>query len=64
MQWTMSDGTIVRLGGEVEGASLFALQLRTLIEDGRTAISWPGRDYVVDLSDATPGCVSAPCTRA
>jgi hypothetical protein len=49
--WSMSDGTIVRLGGEVEGASLFALQLRTTIDEGNAAITWPGREYTVDLSD-------------
>lgn len=27
-EWRFSDGTIVRLGGEVEGASLFAQELR------------------------------------
>ena len=31
MEWKFSDGTVVRLGGEVEGASVFAQEMRSLL---------------------------------
>lgn len=49
--WKLADGTVVELGGSVEGASLLALQLRGLIEAG-PGITWAnGQDYWVDVND-------------
>lgn len=51
--WTFSDGTTARLGGIVEGGSLFAQELRADIEQGdlRVPVVLPGIGHTVDTSD-------------
>lgn len=41
MQWHISDGTVVTLGGEVDGASLFAQELREWLQNDPSAPCWP-----------------------
>ena len=55
MQWTLSDGTTVELGGKVEGDSVVAQRLRYLVERGGSRVSiWPppGGDVELDPDDA------------
>lgn len=41
-QWRFSDGTTVQLGGKVEGASLFAQELRAELEQDFVGVQiWP-----------------------
>lgn len=43
MMWRFSDGTIAHLGGEIEGASLFAQELRSELDEKRVGIQlYPG----------------------
>jgi hypothetical protein len=39
MEWVFSDGTVVRLGGEVEGGSLFAQRVRAKIANPGTGVT-------------------------
>ena len=55
MTWRFSDGTVVELGGKVEGPSLFAQELRQSIADPETQVAiWPEPDGKVslDVNDA------------
>lgn len=49
MTWRLSDGTTVELGGNVEGPSLFAQELREEIARGVQVDIWPLPDGWVDL---------------
>jgi hypothetical protein len=52
--WRFSDGTTVELGGNVEGASLFAQQLRAGLADRPAVTIWaePSPSFDVDPNDA------------
>jgi hypothetical protein len=53
--WHFSDGTVVELGGKVEGPSLFAQSLRAKLADGDAyAVIWPmpSAPRAVDVDDA------------
>jgi hypothetical protein len=55
MTWRFSDGTTVELGGNVEGPSLFAQELRATIASGTALVPiWPMPDgYApLDVHDA------------
>ena len=52
--WRFSDGTVARLGGEIEGASLFAQELRAELEHaGLTVVTGrlPGGATLLDRQD-------------
>lgn len=49
MIWRFSDGTTVELGGNVEGPSVFAQDLRDDIARGVQVDIWPQPDGFVDL---------------
>lgn len=51
--WTFSDGTTARLGGIVEGGSLFAQELRADIAQGglRVPVALPNLGHDVDVND-------------
>jgi hypothetical protein len=54
MTWRFSDGTVVELGGNVAGSSLFAQTLRDDIASGRAVVQiWPppGGDVSLDVND-------------
>jgi hypothetical protein len=55
MIWRFSDGTTVELGGNVEGPSLFAQELRECIARGDQRVDvWPPPDGWVDLNVNDP----------
>jgi len=55
MKWEFSDGTVASLGGNVEGATLFAQSLRKLIADEETTVSiWPEPNETVPLDANDP----------
>lgn len=51
--WRFSDGTVVHLGGEVEGGSLFAQELREALADRPGVQIWPNpqRGVSLDVND-------------
>ena len=56
MTWRFSDGTTVHLGGNVEGASLFAQEIRADMEAGRAIVMMeaiPGDEVPLDPSNAS-----------
>jgi hypothetical protein len=55
MKWRFSDGTVVELGGNVEGATYFAQAIRSLIADPRTHVAiWPEPTETVPLDVDDP----------
>jgi len=55
MIWRFSDGTVAHLGGEIEGASLFAQELRAALADppvGVQIYGGPGGGAWLDVNDA------------
>jgi len=40
MIWRFSDGTVATLGGDIEGASLFAHELRAMLERPRVGVAF------------------------
>jgi hypothetical protein len=60
MIWTVSDGTTVELGGNVEGATVLAQQLRQeLARPGLQVTIWPLPDGKVDLDPNNPALLDA-----
>lgn len=55
MEWEFEDGTVVRLGGEVEGDSPFAHDLRLMLEISRNrpVCSWFGASPDYEELDAS-----------
>lgn len=53
MTWKFSDGTVAHLGGKIEGASLFAQELRAELATGEAGVAiWPPNDGLpLDTSD-------------
>lgn len=53
--WRFSDGTAVHLGGEVEGASLFAQELRASLAQDQVVVNlWPMPSEGLDLDRSDP----------
>jgi hypothetical protein len=55
MIWRFNDGTTAELGGKVEGASLFAQELRQMLERDRVGVAFgrqPGGGAWLDKNDA------------
>ena len=55
MIWRFSDGTTAELGGKIEGASLFAQELRADLEEDRVGVQLydgPGGGVWLDRNDA------------
>lgn len=53
--WKFSDGTVVHLGGDVEGGTQFAQELRTLVSSPKTLVPvWPipSEGLALDVNDA------------
>lgn len=54
MKWEFSDGTVAHLGGDVEGATVFAQRLRSAIASSDTTVSiWPepSESVALDVED-------------
>jgi hypothetical protein len=56
--WRFSDGTIATLGGNVEGASLFAQQLRAALADEPQVGIWPVPFEPVELDVNDPALLN------
>lgn len=55
MTWRFSDETVVRVGGNVEGASLFAQELREALADDPVLVAiWPEPAGGVELNRTDP----------
>lgn len=55
MNWRFNDGTVATLGGNIEGASVFAQELRAMLERPRIGVSFgrmPDGGAWLDKNDA------------